>query len=116
VKRPTAALSGYSRFRLPRTCFPDEFEHLRSNLQRAILEKDPEILGEYLDALRSFGLAFEDANIRDGFDSLLSAQNPDGSWGDRTDPDPYARYHPTWTAIDGLRDYLWPQVRPCPVL
>jgi hypothetical protein len=108
--------NGYSRFRLPRTCFPDEFEHLRSNLQRAILEKDPEILGEYLDALRSFGLAFEDTSIRGGFDFLLSAQNPDGSWGDRTDPDPYARYHPTWTAIDGLRDYLWPQVRPCPVL
>jgi hypothetical protein len=31
------------------------------------------------------------------------------------DPDPYARYHPAWTAIDGLRDYRWPQVLPCPV-
>jgi hypothetical protein len=105
----------YSRFRLPRTCFPDEFEHLRNNLQRAVLDKDTEILGEFLDSLRSFGLGFEDASIRGGFDSLLSTQNPDGSWGDRTDPDPYARYHPTWTAIDGLRDYLWPQVLPCPV-
>jgi hypothetical protein len=105
----------YSRFRLPRTCFPDEFEHLRDNLRRAVLGKDPEILGEYLDSLRSFGLAFEDASIRGGFDSLLSQQNSDGSWGDMADPDPYARYHPTWTAIDGLRDYLWPQVLPCPV-
>jgi hypothetical protein len=73
------------------------------------------LLGEYLDSLRSFGLAFENASIRGGFDLLMSMQNPDGSWGDMADPDPYARYHPTWTAIDGLRDYLWPQVLPCPV-
>ena len=106
----------YSRFRRPRACFPDEFEHLRNNLQRAVSDKDPEILGEYLDSLRSFGLAFDDASIRGGFDFLLSMQNPDGSWGDVRDPDPYARYHTTWTAIDGLRDYLWPQVLPCPVL
>jgi hypothetical protein len=38
---------------------------------------------------------------------LLSRQNPDGSWGDMNETDIYHRYHPTWTAIDGLRRYAW---------
>jgi hypothetical protein len=46
----------------------------------------------------------------------LSVQNPDGSWGDMHDRDPYGRYHPTWTSIDGLRDYRWGRVLPCPGL
>jgi hypothetical protein len=44
---------------------------------------------------------------------LLSKQNDDGSWGDLNFPDPYARYHSTWTAIDGLRDYTWHGERIC---
>ena len=35
----------------------------------------------------------------------VRSQNKDGSWGDVTDKDIYQRYHPTWTAVDGLRDY-----------
>ncbi|HYW41767.1 MAG TPA: hypothetical protein VE959_02845 [Bryobacteraceae bacterium] len=105
----------YSRFRVSRACFPDEFEHLRDNLQQAVREKDPETMGEYLDTLRSFGLTFEDDMIRKGFDYLLSVQNPDGSWGDLNDKNPYGRYHPTWTSVDGLRDYRWTRVLPCPV-
>ena len=64
-------------------------------------------MGEYLDTLRAFGLGFENRLIRSGFDFLLKTQNPDGSWGDMKDKDPYGRYHPTWTAIDGLREYAW---------
>ncbi|HEY2016923.1 MAG TPA: hypothetical protein VGH38_25640, partial [Bryobacteraceae bacterium] len=59
-------------------------------------------------------LTNDDPHIRAGFDYLLSVQNPDGSWGDVKDPDPYGRYHPTWTSIDGLRDYRWTRVLPCP--
>jgi hypothetical protein len=104
----------YSQFRLSRECFPDEFEHLQTTLRHAIADKDPETMGEYLDSLRSFGLSFHDPLIREGFEFLLSVQNPDGTWGDAKDPDLYERYHPTWTSIDGLRDYRWTQVQPCP--
>jgi hypothetical protein len=104
----------YSRYRVSRHCFPDEFAHLRDNLHQAIADQDPESVGEFLDSLRAFGLDFSDEHIRAGFDYLMSMQNGDGSWGDVTDPDPYSRYHPTWTAIDGLRDYAWTQVLPCP--
>ncbi len=97
-------------------CFAEEFEHLNANLRQAITEQDPETMGEYLDSLRSFGLTLRDPLVRTGFEYLLSAQNDDGSWGDTKDPDPYGRYHPTWTAIDGLRDYRWTRVLPCPVL
>ena len=104
----------YSQFRLSPTCFPEEVAHLKANLREAVADHDPETMGEYLDSLRSFGLSFSDDLIRAGFDYLLSAQNPDGSWGDTKDPDAYGRYHPTWTSIDGLRDYRWPRILPCP--
>ncbi len=104
----------YSRFKVSRACFAEEFEHLTANLRQAITEQDPETMGEYLDSLRSFGLTFRDPIVRTGFEYLLSAQNDDGSWGDTKDPDPYGRYHPTWTAIDGLREYRWTRVLPCP--
>ena len=104
----------YSQFKLSPQCFPDELAHLKANLRQAVVEKDPETMGEYLDSLRSFGLTFGDDLIRAGFEYLLSIQNKDGSWGNVKDADPYGRYHPTWTAIDGLRDYRWTRVLPCP--
>jgi hypothetical protein len=105
--------NGYSQFLLSPACFPDEFAYLKANLTQAVADRDPETLGEYLDSLRSFGLDFDDPLIRAGFDYLLSVQNADGSWGEMNDPDAYGRYHPTWTAVDGLRDYRWSRVLPC---
>lgn len=104
----------YSQYKLSPACFPEEFAHLKANLHQAVTDKDPETMGEYLDSLRSFGLSFDDDLVRAGFDYLLSIQNKDGSWGDTKDADPYGRYHPTWTVIDGLRDYNWTRVLPCP--
>jgi hypothetical protein len=104
----------YSQFRISPGCFPEEFAYLKANLKQAVVEKDPETMGEYLDSLRAFGMTFGDDLIRAGFEYLLSVQNPDGSWGDVKDPNPYGRYHPTWTVIDGLRDYRWTRVLPCP--
>ena len=104
----------YSLYRVSPGCFPQEFEHLQANLRQAQADHDPETMGEYLDSLRAFGLGLEDNLVRTGFDFLLSTQNSDGSWGSRGDPDIYGRYHPTWTAIDGLRDYRWDTVLPCP--
>jgi hypothetical protein len=106
----------YSQFRVSPDCFPQEFAHLKANLREAVATNDAETMGEYLDTLRAFGLNFGDNLIRAGFDFLLSVQNPDGSWGDMHDRDPYGRYHPTWTSVDGLREYRWGRVLPCPDL
>ncbi len=105
----------YSQERVSPACFPEEFDHLQRNLREAIADKDPETMGEYLDSLRAFGLTFRDPLIQTGIEYVLSAQNRDGSWGDTAADDAYGRYHPTWTAIDGLREYRWTRVLPCPV-
>jgi hypothetical protein len=104
----------YSQFRMNPDCFPEEVEHLKRNLHETIVQQDPETMGEFLDSLRSFGLDYTNDLIRAGFEYLLSVQNPDGSWGDVKDKDPYGRYHPTWTSIDGLREYRWTRILPCP--
>jgi hypothetical protein len=100
-------LNDYSVFRLSPRWLPEEFAFLKANLKEAITSEDPETLGEFMDALRSFGLEDDHPLIRRGVDYLLSTQNPDGSWGDMDAEDIHRRYHPTWTAIDGLREYRW---------
>jgi hypothetical protein len=98
-------LNDYNRYLLSPEWLPQEYHYLTSNLEEAVKLQDPESLGEFLDTLRDFGMTEQDALIRIGVDYALSKQNPDGSWGDLTDPDIYNRYHSTWTAIDGLREY-----------
>lgn len=100
-------LNGYSLYKLKPDWLPDEYEFLRANLVEAIAIQDPDAMGEFLDALKSFGLTEDHPLIRTGTDYLLETQNPDGSWGDVDAGDIYDRYHPTWTAIDGLREYAW---------
>lgn len=63
--------------------------------------------GEFLDTLKAFGAMDDDPLLSAGVEFVLSTQNKDGSWGDVTDKDIYQRYHPTWTAVDGLRDYAF---------
>jgi hypothetical protein len=100
-------LNDYSLYNLSPRWLPDEYEFLKSNLNEAIVMEDPETMGEFLDTLKSFGLTENNPLIRKGMDYLLSTQNADGSWGDSEAEDIYRRYHPTWTAIDGLREYAW---------
>jgi hypothetical protein len=100
-------MNDYSQYRLSPSRLPDEFAYLKANLKEPIAMRDPETLGEFLDTLKSFGLKDSDPLIRSGVEYLLATQNPDGSWGDMKADDIYLRYHPTWTAIDGLRDYKW---------
>jgi hypothetical protein len=64
------------------------------------------MVGEFLDSLLAFGLTHDHPVMRPAVEFLLSRQNRDGSWGDRT-ADIYARYHATWAALDGLREYDW---------
>jgi hypothetical protein len=87
--------------------FPQEYEFLRANLPEAIARRDPDMIGEFIDSLMGFGLTDRQPLIRKGIEFLLEAQNPDGSWGDVQATDLYSRYHPTWAAIDGLREFAW---------
>jgi hypothetical protein len=102
-------MNDYSASRMNPACLQPEFDFLKANLHSA----DTEMLGEFIDTLRSFGLDDSDPAIHKGVDYLLSTQNPDGSWGDPKDPDIYDRYHSTWTAVDGLRAYRFTPARAC---
>ena len=97
-------LNDYSQYRLSRTLLPQEYQFLKSNLREAITEKDPDMLGEFMDTLRAFGLTSEDPDIRAGMEYYLSHQHRDGSWGKA---DMRNRYHPTWVGISGLSEYEW---------
>jgi hypothetical protein len=98
-------LNNYNLYALSPRWLPAEFAFLKSNLAEAIAMEDPEMVGEFVDALRAFGLTENAPLIRTGMEYLLSRQNQDGSWGEADAEDVYGRYHPTWTAIDGLREY-----------
>ena len=100
-------LNNYSLYRLSPRYLPDEYAFLKLNLRHFIAMEDPESIGELLDTLKSFGLSEEHPLIVEGMDFLIAQQNPDGSWGDPDPEDIYQHYHPTWTAIDGLREYAW---------
>ncbi len=100
-------LNGYSTYRLSPNWLPDEFKYLKANLTQAVKLHDPETMGEFVDTLLSFGMTEHDSPIRTGRKFLMKTQNADGSWGNALDRDIYNRYHTTWTAIDGLREYEW---------
>jgi hypothetical protein len=100
-------LNDYHQVHIAPGCLPQEFDYLRASLAGALKLHDPDMLGEYLDTLKAFGLTMSDPLLRQAEEFLLATQNPDGSWGDMKDPDVYGRYHPTWAAVDGLREYQW---------
>ena len=80
---------------------------MKSNLGEAIAQRDADMLGEFMDSLRAFGVMEDDPALRAGVEYLLAQQNPDGSWGDPAETDIYLRYHPTWNAVAALSDYAW---------
>ncbi|HEY6250646.1 MAG TPA: zinc-ribbon domain-containing protein [Candidatus Angelobacter sp.] len=100
-------VNDYHKYRLSRAWLPQEFSYLRNNITQAERFENGELVGEFMDALRAFGEDDASPEIRAAMDYLLSTQNPDGSWGDTDDSDMYTRYHSTWTAIDGLRQYAF---------
>jgi hypothetical protein len=104
-------LNHYNVYQLSPHWLPDEFEFLKANLTESIRRQDPEMTSEFLDSLKAFGLPDEHPLIRKGTKYVLSQQNANGGWGDASDEDLYLRYHPTFTAINGLRDIAWRGVR-----
>jgi hypothetical protein len=100
-------LNDYSRYRLSPRWLPEEFAFLKASMKEAIETEDAEMVGEIMDSLGAFGLEETHPLVRRGVAYLLATQNADGSWGEEDDDYIYGRYHPTWTAIDGLRDYAW---------
>jgi hypothetical protein len=97
-------LGDYWTFRLDPRLLPREYAFLRAALPKAVAARDPDMLGEVMDSLKSFGLDDSDPLIRKGTEFLLAHQNEDGSWGDVRD-DAYDRYHATETAVNGLYAY-----------
>ncbi|HUA21057.1 MAG TPA: hypothetical protein VMB25_20055 [Bryobacteraceae bacterium] len=104
-------LNGYGTYRLSPDWLPAEFQYLKDYLMETVRLSDAETTGEFLDTLRAFGMTESDPLIQTGVEYVLSQQNPDGSWGDPHDTDVYNRYHSTWTAVDGLRQYRWRGMR-----
>jgi len=100
-------LNNYGQYRLSAQLLPQEFEFLKRHFNAAIAEDDADMLGEFMDSLRAFGVTTDDPLLRAGTDYYLSHQNGDGSWGDPREKDIYLRYHPTWNAIAGLSEYAW---------
>jgi hypothetical protein len=107
-------LNDYNKRLIAPRCLSPEYDFLRTSLVNAFTAGDPDVLGEYMDSMKAFGLTARDPLIRKGEEFLLSTQNPDGSWGDVREADIYQRYHPTWTAVDGLRDYRYQGYIACP--
>lgn len=113
-------LNNYSQYRLSPRLLPQEYEFLKDNLREAIRQDDADMLGEFMDSLRAFGVTSNDAVMRAGMEYYLSHQNRDGSWGETDEEDIYDRYHPTWNAVAGLSEYSWskgeglsfPEIRP----
>jgi hypothetical protein len=97
-------LDDFWTYRLDARLLPREYEFLRAGLPKAVAAGDPDMLGEIMDSLKSFGADDSDPLIRKGTLFLLAHQNRDGSWGD-VSGDAYDRYHATETAVNGLCDY-----------
>jgi hypothetical protein len=104
-------LNHYNVYQLSPRWLPEEFEFLKANLDEPIAQDDPEMAGEFLDSLKAFGLTDDHPLIRKGTKYVLSQQNEDGGWGLMNAEDLYHRYHPAFTAINGLRDIAWRGVR-----
>jgi len=99
-------VSDYGDVLLSETRLPSVQPYLRANFEAVLDEDDIELVGEFVDVLRSFGHTEDNDSIVDrGTRFLLEKQSQDGSWGPwRSEEDPYDAIHYTWCAVGGLKD------------
>ncbi len=100
-------MNDFGRYLVSPYWLPWEYEFLRAHLETAMAMNDPDMVGEFMDTLRAFGVGDDDPQVRRGFDFLLDTQNSDGSWADWDAGSLYTGFHATWAAIDGLREFAW---------
>ena len=98
-------LCDYGRYSLSPAWLPWEYAFLRTHLDLALASDDPDVVGEFTDSLRAFGVGDRDPQVQQAFEYLLDTQNADGSWGDWDMDTIYTGFHATWAAIDGLREF-----------
>lgn len=100
-------LNDYGQYLLKPEWLAYEYAFLQKHWAEPIEADDPDMTGEFLDSLRAFGLTESDPAIRYAMEYLIESQNEDGSWGAKEKEVDYRRFHATWAAIDGLREFRW---------
>eukprot|EP01083_Nonionella_stella_P197431 725850_1 len=92
----------WSDVRLDPFLFVEEFLFLATNLHDVLNLKDPELVGEFVQCLRVFGLPESSALVRIGVDFLLSVEGArkKGAWVATSNF--YTRYHAAYCGIIGL--------------
>lgn len=99
------AATQYNRVKINPAHLIPERDAMLLSLRELMNHQEFELLGEYLDALRSCGIAQGDPRWLEAASWLCEHQNRDGSWGDINEENSYKRYHVTMAAVQGLRDY-----------
>jgi hypothetical protein len=93
----------YGERRVSASFLVEEVKFLKRTMSEAMVDDDPEKVGEGMDCLKALGFE-NDPLVLQGQQYLISNQRPDGTWAGDED-DMYTAYHSAWTSIDGLRDY-----------
>jgi hypothetical protein len=109
VSHVVYSLNDFGRFTLRREWLPWEHAFLAGRVGTAIDLEDPDLVGEFVDALRAFHEESDRPALKPGFGFLLDTQRADGSWAARTLNQPYADFHVVWAALDGIREFRWPK-------
>jgi len=105
-------LSDYCATRLAPAQLAAEFAFLNDGFDAALASRNPDALGEFLDTLATFGVPYDDPRIGHARARLLGLQQADGAWRTGARETDFNRFHPTWTAVDGLREHRFADAPP----
>ncbi|HEX7958146.1 MAG TPA: hypothetical protein VF508_14455, partial [Pyrinomonadaceae bacterium] len=100
-------LNDYNVYRLRPEWSPRELAFVKRHTAGAVAAEDAEMVGEFLECLKCFGLDGRSPLVRAGTDFLLACQRPDGGWGETDSDNVYANYHTTLAATGGLMEVRW---------
>jgi hypothetical protein len=112
------ALTDWGRHQLRRELFWEEFSFLSEQMRQVIILEDPELVGEFLQCLRIFGVTEKDTAIwplvQQGMAFLVETEQKFGAkglWG-RANDDVYSRYHTSYCAVIGIMDMSFSDASP----